>query len=289
MTDQPRKLSLPSAFTFVAEQDNWIAKLLVVLLFTALAGALVTVPLIVGMLPLIPADIMQQSLVPLFPALEGRVFAYDAGYLALIAVVLVGGMFAALLLGYYIEVVRRVRHDAEVLLPAWENWGVLFIDGIKMIGAYAGYLVSAAVLWLLVQGLLIGLVNLGQPLFAMLALICFFLPLLFAYGILVIFLTSINVVPFSESGRIRDFFDLRWTWHQARTHGTLTLNWFSLGVAANLGFSAVQSLPVVGVLGWVLSLAMSSPVQGHLLGQYAAILDERNAEQLVAEQIVKNL
>jgi hypothetical protein len=154
-------------------------------------------------------------------------------------------------------------------------------DGALMVVAYVTYMASNFLFVGLLMGILAVSTPVLDPMLALLAVFCVFLPLIFGYGILVIFLTSICVVPFSETGNLLDFFNLRWVWKQVNTQGRLTLNWFVLGVAANMGFSAAQSLPVVGVLGTLLSLAMQAPVQGHLLGQYAALLDQRQQKEEV--------
>ena len=66
------------------------------------------------------------------------------------------------------------------------------------------------------------------------------------------------------------FFDCAWVWWQIRHNGRATRNWFVLGVLASIGFYAVNTIPVLGPL---VNLTLQVPVQGHLIGQYAAVID----------------
>jgi hypothetical protein len=267
------QVDLGDALSFVAKERGWLGKLLTLLLLGVMSTAGTTGPLVVGVLPLLPPEIIAE-LGAQYAFFQGRTFTYTPAYALLLAALVVGIAAGAAQLGYYIDVVRRVRTDAADQLPPWDNMGRFLADGGKMIIAYTVYLLSTLALLVL---LLVGfgfMTVAGQDLFAAVALICFGLPLTLAYGLTVIFLTSICVVPYSATGRLRDFFRIRWAWAQVRGQGKLTITWFALGVAANMGFQAVQSIPVVGIFGLFLSLAMQAPVQGHLLGQYAAALDQ---------------
>jgi hypothetical protein len=42
--------------------------------------------------------------------------------------------------GYFAEVMRRAITDDEMTLPAWDNWGQLFKDGLRCVGVGAVYL-----------------------------------------------------------------------------------------------------------------------------------------------------
>ena len=53
-------------------------------------------------------------------------------------------------------------------------------------------------------------------------------------------------------------------------------------MGANFGFAVAQSLPVIFIVGYLLSFFMTIPVQGHLLGQYGLALDDRHGDALAA-------
>ncbi|MEO0561256.1 MAG: DUF4013 domain-containing protein, partial [Chloroflexota bacterium] len=231
-------------------------------------------------------ELIDEVLVPQYPQLAGAEFALTSAYLALIPFFIIGLGLGAILLGYYIETVRRVRYGTPEQLPPWADWGKLFTDGAQMMGAYAVYILSVLLLLGIGQFALIGFAESGDPTVVLLLVLCCFFPLVLLYTFFVIFMTSICVVPFTENGRFMDFFAWGWVWRQVNTQGGLTVRWFMLGLAANLGFSAAQSLPVVGILALILGLAMQAPVQGHLLGQYAAVLDGREATKRKNDEIL---
>jgi hypothetical protein len=271
--ERPPALDFGLAFTFVANQPFWIRRLLILLTLGAASTLLLSVPLVIWVLPLIPEELLA-SLAQFYPELQTYQFAYNTSDIALIPLWLVGLGVTAVLLGYYVEITRRVRRDLPELLPAWEDWGRLFNDGAKMIVVYFVYFASDFALFVL--GLLALRSNdasMNAALTILFVTFCCLVPLLVAYGVLIIFMMSICVVRYSESGDLRDFFAFGWVWSRLRQHGKLTIQWFIMDVGANLGFSATQSLPVVGFLGWLLTLAMQFPVQGHLLGQYARLVD----------------
>ena len=271
--DEKRSIDLGEALAFVAKEPGWIGKLLILLGLGVMSSFGTVFPLIAGVLPLLPPDVIAE-LGQEFAFFQGRTFSYSPAYGFLGVALLVGILSGVVQLGYYIDVVRRVRTDDAVKLPAWDNFGQFLADGGRMIVAYGLYLLSTLV-FLFFGGLVLSAIAMsGADAILALAGVCLFLPLGLIYSLTVIFLTSICVVPYSETGSLRDFFRVGWAWQQVRTHGKLTLTWFALGVAANMGFQAVQSLPVVGILGIFLALAMQAPVQGHLLGQYAALLDK---------------
>jgi hypothetical protein len=269
-------LELGEAFAYVWRQPDWIRKLLVVTALGISSVLFVGGTLLMWSLPFVPPDMLAAFAV-FNPALANANFAFTPNLWGLAPLLLFGLVAGAALLGYTIEILRRVRDAAEVLLPDWNNWEKLLRDGGLMLLAYALYILSN--IGLLVGGLAV-IGNLsgfqGAELTRIGLAFCGLLPLVSVYAFIIMFMTSICMVPFAETGQLQDFFRWGWAWQRVRHDTRLTFSWFGLGIAANLGFSAAQSIPVVGMLGVLLSLAMQSAVQGHLLGQYAAALSAKS-------------
>lgn len=267
------QIDLSEALTFVAKEHGWLPKLVIILVLGFISTTAIGTSITLAVLPLIPPETFEQVIVPVYPQFEGMSFSYDSSYYGLVLVFLVGLAPTALLAGYYIDVVRRVGNGAAELLPTWTNLNLYFVDGAKMVGAYILYMLAMFLLVVSLQlfSVLVFRVT-GQALLGLFLLLCVTLPGIIVLSVAAIFFTSICVVPYSASGRFLDFFSLGWAIHQLRHNRSLTLRWFGLGVGANLGFSAIQSLPVVGFVGLLLSLALQVPIQGHLLGQYAALV-----------------
>jgi hypothetical protein len=190
----------------------------------------------------------------------------------------------ALLFGYFIELVARTRAGAEHPLPRWDEWGRKLTDGFMMMAAYAAYLL------LNIAFLAVGLVviansfarGMNADLIQVTLTFCCLFPLFALNMFVIIFLTSICVLPYSASRDLRDFFNWAWVLRRLRTDAGLTGQWFLFGTLATFGFNAAQYLPVIGVFATILSLFMAVPVQGHLLGQYGAALDDRHGDAMGA-------
>lgn len=266
----PPALDLGRSFTYIVEDPRWVPKLSLAALFGAAAVLLTLLPAGLFFVAWLPPDALA-IFIELYPPLaDVPTVTFTPRFYVLVLPFTGGLLIGALLLGYYIELVRRTRRDEPQPLPAWANVGPMFTDGLLMMAAYAGYIASNIAL------LLVGVAAFratGSDIALLVGVYCCVLPLMGLWGLAIIFLTSINVVPFSESRDIRAFFNIPWVLRRLREDRDPTGRWFLYGVLANFGIGAVQSVPVIGVL---VSLAFSIPIQGHLLGQYARVLDERH-------------
>ena len=280
MTDDKSTIDFGRAFAFVAEDPRWIWKLLLIAIFSGTAFVLIIGPITLFTLSVLPAEVFAQ-LAEIDPRLNDlRVTLTQQERYQLVLPLAGGLLLMALLLGYYIALVGRVRAGDDNPLPPWDAWWRKLRDGVTMQAAYAIYLLSAGVFYLAGLLLIRSIGGLNAELVQVVLALCLLLPLLVAYLVAVIFLTSINVLLYSESRRFRDFFRVGWAWQRLREDTGLTTRWFFYGVAANFGFSIAQSLPVIFIFGYLLSFFMTVPVQGHLLGQYGAVLDERHGNAL---------
>lgn len=76
----------------------------------------------------------------------------------LFGILIIPGILAvALLGGYMVEIARRVIHDDPQVLPEWDNWGALIMDGLKFIVisiVYAAPMILASICLGIPAGLL---------------------------------------------------------------------------------------------------------------------------------------
>ncbi len=258
-------IDIGRAFGYVVEQPQWLPRLLVVagVAFVASSGTLV--PLGALALAALPMDTLGEYIeIPTWAARQefsATLFAWTVPSLV------IGLVATALLLGYFLEVVRRVRHSKQAQLPGLSL--AMVSDGAGMLGAYLVYIVGNIALGAgLIAAAVLSLQDTVLPL--LISVYCCALPLTLLYSLLMIFVTSLAVVFYSESHNMADFFAWGRLWRLVNTHRGLTARWFGFSTLANLGLGAVQNVPVVGIL---LNLTLSVPVLAHLMGQYAAILD----------------
>jgi hypothetical protein len=284
-------IDLARAFSFVSEDSRWWVKLgiLTALGFGALLlFALPTTHATAVFFQLIPPDQraevleiyppnLQETAQTLFTQMDafGPITAGHALFYGVL--ILLGFSVNFYLQGYGLELIRITRAGSTPVLPTLQPIGLKLTDGLKM---FFGNLILWVSLPLMAVGVaillgLLGAVIPSEALFTILIL-CGFLPLLLVWGFAIIYLNSVCLIPFSETSRLRDYFRIGWVWQQFRKHPGLSWSWFGLATLSNFGFFAVQLVVPVPYIGQLLSLAMQVPVQNHLLGQYAAALDERN-------------
>ncbi|MEM6281175.1 MAG: DUF4013 domain-containing protein [Chloroflexota bacterium] len=263
------------AFAFMVEDSRWYIKMTGIALLTLVTSVFFLVPLWLVILAIAPPDLLAE-LSELLAFIPAENIPFTSTYWLLILPVMGAFLGLMLLLGYYIEFVRQVRGGAAHPLPAWDEFGRKLYDGAMMTFAYMGYLASNLAIAAVFVVLIRQVRGLNAELIQTTLAFCGLLPFMLIYGLVIIFLTSINVLPYSDSGNILSFYRVGWVWRRLRQDTRLTLQWFGYGLLANIGFSAPQVIPGIGnIASIILQLFMSIPVQGHLLGQYAITLDEK--------------
>ena len=195
-------------------------------------------------------------------------------FLIAVLITFLGGFFSftliaplaasALLLGYGVEIVRRVRARDPQPLPEWEDFGALFIDGVKL---FALYLIFALPLIVLFSpGLvLVSLFNETsvESVAVILSSCLFFLALL--YAIFYTFLIPAITVRYAETGDFTDSLDVTWLWEFTRDNagqviGAVIIAWIVAFVANFVG------LLVCG-FGLFFTSVWAFLVQSHLFAQ----------------------
>lgn len=276
------------SIAFVVDDPKWLPKLSVIAGLSIVSAALSGVPLLLLTLSAVPQEeptLMLNELAqidPSFGDIQIPYVAFTPQFYLLIFPFVAGLGGLALLLGYYIELVRNVRLLMKHPLPAWNAWGQKLKDGVIMEVAYAGYLLGNMAFFAVGLALIAQIDGLNAELYRLTLAFCCLIPIVFVNGLVIIFVTSISVLPYSVTGKIQDFYRLGWVWRRVRQDRGLTARWFGYGLLANLGFGVAQSLPVIGIVANILSLFMSVTIQGHLLGQYAAALDQKHGNALEA-------
>lgn len=205
------------AFSYIFEDREWLPKLAIIFLLSAL------------------------STVPLF---------------GLIAV--------AALLGYMTELIYYVRTGHPQPLPGWRSVGKTLNRG--------GYALGAFLIWNLPNVLVMccfftlwgvagGLGSIGA-----IVVLCCAAPFLLIWNLLIYPFLGVGLIRYGEHEDISVFFQFGALFNMLRQDIPLTLEWIVWMVIVNV-------LAVIPLVGWAFALAFWVPVQGHLIGQYAARLD----------------
>lgn len=197
------------------------------------------------------------------------------------------------MVGYLIAIARNVKKGVEKPLPAWDDWGGFFREGINVIVIYLGLsspflLLTCAFVALMVAGGVItenGAENLGGGLMLTAGLIYSCISLIWAF--LYIFISHAAMVLYLRHGSIGACFnmsDLRAiASEQAGNIFIITLVVMGASMAISTVFSMVAFIPCIGwILAfviWPLSTVYTIALQGHLLGQLARQVDGKTTAE----------
>jgi hypothetical protein len=193
------------------------------------------------------------------------------------------------LVGYQIAVARSVLDGDEHPLPAWDNWGQLFIDGVVVLIAQFIYALPLVLLslcsWLvfLVPALGAGTdleeALAGGALIGFLAIMCVIVLLAFALA----FVVPALYVQYARNGDFGSMFRFAEVIEIARQNLVDIL----LTILANLGAGLVLSLLItiasITICGGII-LSFAGPVwlmvaTAHLYGQIAANVEGKGKEE----------
>lgn len=198
------------------------------------------------------------------------------GLIVLITPLLLG-IPALLLLGYQVEVTRRVMNDDPEPLPAWEDWGELFMDGLNIFLARLVYSAPASILLCLGLGVfLLPVLGGDQDAQAALASIsfavyCVLLCLVTFFALFVAFVTPAISIQYVRTRSLGEVFRFGEVFAIARAHASDILLVWLASVVANLLLQLVVGISVITICGPIILAAAGAvwitSANGHLYGQ----------------------
>jgi len=186
------------------------------------------------------------------------------GVFALLSVILVGIPFV---LGYMLEVIRRVAGGNDQELPAWDNLGEKFVDGLKLLVIL---LIVSIPLWLLacVMGVFNGIAanTNSDALTTLVALVNILVWLLnFLYGLVFAIFMPAFMIRYAMTRDFGQTLKIGEAWNVVRAN---IGNYILILVVAYLA-TLVASIGVIAcVIGVFLTMFWAYLVEAHLLGQY---------------------
>jgi hypothetical protein len=188
-----------------------------------------------------------------------------------------------LLIGYSVAVLRNVRDGYERPLPAWDNWGKLFMDGLFIMIAQFVYTLPFFLLFCVVSiGMVAsaGMAELSEELAAASLLATFGLSacLFLIWYVAILLISPAIMIQYGRTGTLGSCFRFGEVIAIVRRNVGDILIAFVAILVVTFVFSAFTSIlgaiPCLGVIiGLVISLAFSPylvMVTGHLYGQIAA-------------------
>ena len=186
------------------------------------------------------------------------------------AIPLLGLIGVAALAGYVVELVRNMQRGDAHPLPRWDNLGDKIMDGANVvIAAFVYNLGNFLVLCVAVLVPAFGITDslgLGTGSGLMLIISCCVGLFMLIYNLIIWPLLAVGVVHYSQSHEISAFFQFSRIFDTLGNNSGLTIQWILFSFLVSLGIGIIGAIPC---LGWIATLALSVPAQGHLLGQFA--------------------
>jgi hypothetical protein len=189
---------------------------------------------------------------------------------------LIGLVGVAALLGYQIEIVRRIRGGSAAILPAWDDLGAYINEGLPaLLFLGVANILNAVVfggVWLvsgiggnaLAGGVLILLVS------------CCVLPFALVFNGLLYTFMALGMGMYAEEGQASAYFRFEEMLRLMRDHSSITIQW----LLTLLVYSVILGvLAIIPCLGWIVALALAIPVSAILGGQYALSLLGKSKNQ----------
>jgi hypothetical protein len=193
------------------------------------------------------------------------------------AIPLVGLVGFAALAGYVIELIQNMQQGSSRPLPRWDNLGDKMGNGFNVLIAWIVYNIPN---FLLACGFIFLMPSFGVSngdgapgaSGAALAVTCCLTLILLGYNLIIWPLLALGTIRYARVGQITAYFQVSDLWATINRHLGQTGQWliFTIFASIILGF-----LNVVPCIGWLATLALTVPVQGHLLAQFAVDLDKR--------------
>ena len=194
------------------------------------------------------------------------------------AIPLIGLLGMAALSGYVVELISNMRRGEEHPLPAWENMGDMIGHGTNVLIAgivyNLGNLLLACGYFLLLPsiGFAQGPGSASAASSAALAITCCLSLIILIYNLAIWPVLAIGTLRYARARQINVFFQFGELFAALNRHMGLVAQWVLFAIFASLVIGFFNLIPC---LGWLATLALGIPVQGHLLGQFGLLMDEK--------------
>jgi hypothetical protein len=195
--------------------------------------------------------------------LIAAVIVFFTGILSPLLIGLVGGI---LLVGYQVEIARRVRANAPAPLPRWDDYAAFLAEGLAAAIAYFVYMLP-----IIVAGIVLALFGqvFSRALIGSIAIAvvsCCIVPFTLIYFFTVSAMHAIATTLYAQERRAAVFYQIDKLFSLAWRHITDTLQYvivtFLLGVILAL-------IALIPCLGWIAAPALGVLVTAILGAQYA--------------------
>ncbi len=189
-----------------------------------------------------------------------------------------GLIATAALLGYSVQMIENMRNGEPHPLPRWDNIADLIARGGNVLVAVIVYMLPN-ILIICCMATSFGLAGdnefFGGGFVAI--FLCCLIPIIIVYNLIAWPMLAMGTIRYSEIGKVNVFFEFGDLFGVLQRNSSLTIQWMLFTILANLVISLLNVIPC---LGWIATLALAVPIQTHLLGQFALLLEDKPKRKL---------
>ena len=183
---------------------------------------------------------------------------------------LIGLVGWALLLGYYVDLVRNLRDGHPTPLPRWDRYSDKMTQGASMLTAGFVYAIPNLLVSCCIATTSSFLRDDSMGSFISLGTICCLMPVLLVYNVVTWPMLALGVARYAEERNIGVFFQFGDLFDTLRRNLNPTLQWILYSLVVNFVIGIIAAVPCIG---WAVAPALAIPVQGYLTAALAGLIE----------------
>jgi hypothetical protein len=184
--------------------------------------------------------------------------------------ILIGLVGWAILLGYYVELVRNLRDGHPTPLPRWDKYADLLSRGASVLTAGFVYSIPNFLLSCCVATTSGFWQDNFTGSFIGFGTVCCLVPILLIYNLVTWPMLALGVARYAEERNIGVFFQFGDLFDTLRRNIGTTTRWILFTFVLNFVLSILGAIPCIG---WIIVPALAIPVQGYLTAALAGLIE----------------
>ncbi|MBZ0290118.1 MAG: DUF4013 domain-containing protein [Anaerolineae bacterium] len=183
---------------------------------------------------------------------------------------LVGLVGWAIVLGYYVDLVRNLRDGHPTPLPRWDRYDEKIAQGSSVLTAGFVYAIPNLFVGCCIATTSSFWQDNFTGSFIGFGTICCLTPIILVYNLVTWPMLALGVARYAEERNIGVFFQFGDLFDTLRRNLTPTLQWMLFTFVANFVIGIVAAVPCIG---WAVAPALALPIQGYLTAALAGLIE----------------
>ena len=183
---------------------------------------------------------------------------------------LIGLVGWALILGYYVDLVRNLRDGHPTPLPRWDRYSDKITQGTSVLTAVFVYAIPNFLVSCCIATTSGSWRDNFTGSFIGFGTICCLLPIILVYNFVTWPMLALGVARYAEERNIGVFFQFGDLFDTLRRNPTPTIQWMLYTLIANIVIGIIAAVPCIG---WAAAPALAIPIQGYLTAALAGLIE----------------